>query len=274
LGGISDILAGVGQTASSTVNGFVNTLESGITNQVASGITSSLFGPLLQSTSANLSGELPQMSARNDPHLLIDWNISMPSINGFGAIDPKYIEGVSFASPSYGQKRVQQGSHHINMPGYMECGNITVTFFEDYQQSSGQYLNWWQCSIRNPDGTYNYPSLFKKNITVNGYAPDGITQVSTIILVGVYPEGPRGYQYTSGTSEYMKFEQSFSVDNVVFTFNGQSVTVAGNSGIVNSLLDKVTGGLFSSAGNFLANTLGGGLNSIEQGIGSTISSIF
>lgn len=274
MAGISSVLSGVGTTASSTVNGFVNTLESGITNQLVGGVTSSLFGPLLQSTSAYLTGELPQMAARNDPHLLIDWNIAMPSINGFGAIDSKYIEGVNFAAPSVGTRRIQRGSHHINMPGYMECGHVTMTFFEDYQQSSGQYLNWWQCSIRNPDGTYNYPSLYKKNITVNGYAPDGVTQVSTIVLVGCYPEGPRGYPYTSGTSDYMKFEQSFAVDNVVFTFQGQSVTVAGNSGIVNSLLDRVTGGLFSSAGNFLANTLGGGLNSIEQGIGTTIGALF
>jgi hypothetical protein len=272
--GISDILSGIGQTSNNVVNGFVNTTESNIGNQLVGGITNSLFGPLLQSTSAYQTGALPQLSVRNDPHLLIDWNIQMPSLTGFTTIPGQYIEGIHFASPSVGTKRIQWGSHHINMAGYMEVGNVSVTFFEDYQQTSGQYLNWWHTLIRNPDGSYNYPSDYCFPIIINGYAPDGVTIVSSIKLVGSFPEGPRGYPYSSGTAEYMKFDQSFAVDNIIFTFQGQSVSVNGSSGIINSLLNTVTGGLFSSAGNYLANTLGSGINSIEQGVGSAIGSLF
>lgn len=274
MAGISDILKGVSTTVSSTTKGWINTTKESVTNQVVGGITNSLFGPLLNSTTVNQTGELPQMAQRPDPHLLIDWNIVMPSIPGFGSIDSRYIEGAQFTSPSVGTKRIQVGSHHINFPGYMEVGNINLVFFEDYQQSSGQYLNAWYTQIRNPDGTYNYPSLYAKDIVINGYAPDGVTQVSEIRLVGAFPEGGRSYPYGSGTSEYMKFDQSFAVDNIIFTFSGSSITVGGGSGIINSLLDKATGGLFTSAGNFLANTLGGGLNSITKGVGSTIGGIF
>lgn len=211
----------VGGLLSNAAKDKYRELTGDLVNKIGSKVGRQIAGALFANVMSTGygTGQLRDLVNRGDPHLLIDWSVIMPALKGANALPDVYVESADFSAPSFGSRRIQLGTTHVNYPAYKENSPINLVFAEDANQTVSQYLNWWRSCIRDPDGTYSYPSSYKADINILALTPDGKIG-AMITLVGCYPDGPLSYPYASGTSEYMRLHQSFACDHVAFSYPG------------------------------------------------------
>lgn len=235
-GGYSKVPSGgqigdyVGGLLSNATKNKYREVTGDLVNKIGSKVGKQLAGALFSNvlSTGYGTGQLKELVARGDPHLLIDWSIIMPSLKGANGLSDSLVESIDFSAPSYGTRRIQLGTTHVNYPGYKENSPINIVFAEDTDHTVSQYLNWWRSCIRDVDGTYSYPQSYKADINVLALTPDGKV-AAMMTLLGCYPDGPLSYPYASGTSEYLRLHQSFACDHVAFSYPNSGTVSVGNA---------------------------------------------
>lgn len=218
--------------------------------------------------------ELNKISSLPDPHLVIDWDIQMPTLprspvaggnvntSGFDQFIPtmdtviatpdgptlasEYVSGCDFQLPGpVGAQPYHVGSTHHYSPLYQETSPVALTFNEDCWMTVTRYLNHWRTLIRNPDGTYNYPTQYKRPIVLKALDP-AKKPVMTATLFNCWPMGGVHFSYGSGSSQNMQPQQQFQCDAVLITFEATSINplvVGYASNAVQSIIRSVIPGV-------------------------------
>ena len=231
--------------------------QSAATNEYNSAIAkvSSALGPLgAQITSAVSGSWLSRAINRPDPHINIDWSIILPNDNSNVSY---YVEEVN---PPITQLTVSpgifRGGQRIYLPTSFEDETLHMSFYEDRLATASQYLqNWMQSVGDRGTGLMNYPSEYKKNITI--VLQDTMQNtIMSLIYYGCWPTKLDGINLVSAQAGRTIIGATFSLDGMAINFNG---------GLVENAFALVTGKLAGATASF--NT---SISNLEQSVGNSI----
>ena len=96
-------------------------------------------------------------------------------------------------------------------PTFVDIPSVSVVFKEDNKATVLKGLTAWKERVQNANGTFNYPSAYKRTITIE--LLDGQNRMHTTYkLLGCFPVGTtmEGYNYTE--QDIIIITQEFSVD--------------------------------------------------------------
>jgi hypothetical protein len=129
-------------------------------------------------------------------------------------IPPQYIERVVVPSINIDSASVSVESFKYNYSSSVSSSPLVIEFYEDHTYSISSILQYWRKLVRRDNGTYGYPSSYKKIIDINLLDSKGDIQ-KTIKCLGVYPTTLDAINLDGGSSERVSLVQQFSVDEVI-----------------------------------------------------------
>lgn len=149
-----------------------------------------------------------------EPLLDLYWYcLQMP----FGG-DLDYVETASIPIPSINANSIFEAAAFRKFPGFMEIGELDITFYEDVRCRTRQWLNYWRNRIRNEDtGAYYLPSHYKRDwrfALTDGTSRS--TPILTAYLVDTWPANSSPLELSNNAGQPIKVQQSFCVDRVYF----------------------------------------------------------
>ena len=140
-------------------------------------------------------------------------DISIPSTGAvIPGLDPNFVQSISFSLPGIEAVSVDAGATNMNYPGNYSIQGPTFTVLENYRLEALSYMLGWLSTIRNPDSTYNAPTVFKKDIVLTLVDMTGLT-VATVICQGCWPKGGTTYDLDT-TSGSVSNPLAFNLDSV------------------------------------------------------------
>lgn len=101
-------------------------------------------------------------------------------------------------------------------PETTDLDGLNIAFYEAFDYRVTNWLNTWRKLIRDDDGNYGPPALYKRDIQVRSYARTDLrSPVLSLTYVGCAPtdQTPFEFNYDDETGR-MVVEAQFSVDNM------------------------------------------------------------
>lgn len=179
---------------------------------------------------------MARAQSRPDPLLNIDWDIEMP--DGF---DSANVEEIQASMEDFG---VSSGVFRAGTRQYYaeteDIGALSITFYEDRLMTSSQYCKAWRDRIRNPDGTRNYPSKYKRIIRVWPMDVKG-NRLAEFKYVGCWPSKIPAISFGGTNTQRITLQVDFSVDACVMTMMAGSQNGAGTNPAFGSIQDFIQG---------------------------------
>ncbi len=211
------------------------------------------------SASSAPQSTLSDMKARSDPLFQMDWNVIMPNIEG-NTLSYAYVEEVQLPMAHNDADGVFRSGSMNYYAKYNDIGAVSINFYEDRLLTATKYLQQWRGLIQTRDGTFNYPSKYKKFIIVQPKDAKG-NILGTFVLHGCFPTNIQNYPFTSANSERVIVTAEFSVDNMVIdVFGNETGPSTSNASASNPIsgfnIENLLSGLpkISSIGN-MANSI-------------------
>lgn len=175
-------------------------------------------------TGGNPKSWLSKANARPDPHLSFDWSIVMPQDAGTIA---NYVEEVT--SPTWtwtGPNGIFRGNQTMYYPDKFDTTPLELVFYEDRLFTASSYILQWMKQVGSPNsGLMNYPSEFKKTITV--VAQDAAQNaIASFVYYGCWPTDMSPVSLQSATSERTRISVKMSVDGMALKIGNASSTVS------------------------------------------------
>lgn len=109
------------------------------------------------------------------------------------------VASIDFPYRSYGENRHTFGSTYFHTAGQYEIGNCTIRVDEFEDCKTLKYFTEWQDLISNPDGTYNPPVVYKRDLILTRMAASG-SDLHVSIYKNCWPKeiSPASFSYESG----------------------------------------------------------------------------
>ena len=224
-----------------------NTALASVTNAAKSVFNSSPVGQTLNKLGIPLfQGQFgPQLDpaswaaraqSRPDPLVHIDWDIEMP--DGFDSANVEEIQA------SMADFAVSDGVFRAGTRQYYaeteDIGALSITFYEDRLLTTTQYIKGWRARIANPDGTRNYPSVYKRTIKVWPMDAKG-NRLAEFKYKGCWPSKIPSIAWGSQGTTRITHQVDFSVDSLdIVVFSG-SQNGAGDNPVFGSIQDFMQG---------------------------------
>jgi hypothetical protein len=162
--------------------------------------------------------DIESVRDREDPAVAYRYNVVIPIPSEDNLIiDPMYVEDIQFQLPYHTQDTLIYNSTVINYAGRFTAPSLTIRFYETYRHTISQLMEAWMSIIRNQNGTMNYGSEYKRNISVIVFDSTG-KDVVYYDFIGCFPLEPSPIQLSYSRSERTTFTQSFSADRVAKVF--------------------------------------------------------
>lgn len=164
-------------------------------------------------TAASLGLNLLQ-SKGAEPQMGYKWKVVLPKISGVKK-EP-YLESVVWPFSSLNTTSLHIGSSLEYFPGTEEVPGLSLVVFQDNKGDALQYFNAWNALIKNKDGTHNYPSKYKLNLTLK--LQDKLDrEVFNLKCFGCFPKSISPMSLAYDSSERVKLNVDLSVDRLVLT---------------------------------------------------------
>ena len=141
---------------------------------------------------------------------LFNWNwiAQLPTISG---IDPPVAETVDLPFPHIESNPFYGSGSNTYFPGIEDISAFGITFYVDNDLNAIRYITAWNKLIRNPNGTYNYPSNYKRNIICHLYTRER-QLITTYLMKGVFPTTKQPIPFSYEASERVRLSVEFSID--------------------------------------------------------------
>jgi len=98
-------------------------------------------------------------------------------------------------------------------PAVQDVSEVTIVLREDEHGTVGEYLRKWATSIRRPDGCYEYPGTYKKQIVLH-YLDSNGTLTTQYKATGAFPKSLGSLEPDYDENNILIYNVSFSVDSV------------------------------------------------------------
>lgn len=172
---------------------------------------------------------LSKMRLRADPQFNFNWRVFLPEIRGTDGVSGfdgsvlevfnYYVEDVHISLPFFTAQDYFRNGTRVYYPTYSDTGTINITFYEDGNMNTTRYIEAWKNLIQNRvTGLYNFPSAYKKQITV--VTLDNMNVVGGFFLVdGAFPTQSQPIHFGSASSDIVRINQEFAVNRIYFVPN-------------------------------------------------------
>lgn len=142
------------------------------------------------------------------------WYLSVPFTQGM--VYNVYAERIAatFFKTSF-RPRPADGRNSY-FPEMTDLDGLSITFYETFDYRVTNWLETWRKLIRDADGNYGPPAVFKKTMTLRIYARDNLrSPIITINYEGCAPSDKTPFElgYDDETLR-ITVEAQFSVDNM------------------------------------------------------------
>lgn len=191
---------------------------------------------------------IERIRSRRDPLLGFEWFAVMPEIQSAG-INIKHevlsfhVEDVTITEPTMQVRDFYRANKKYVLPGNMDTGSITVTFYEDNALNTKKYLEAWYDSIYDFfDMSYTvHPSTLRDFQICLVDAKDTI--IGTLDVNMAFPLNIGNMNLTSGSSDRVTYPVEFAVNNLMWNFNQTTAKERKNKATVDGFVDKLFGGI-------------------------------
>lgn len=140
------------------------------------------------------------------------WIVRMPIVAG-AYLSSLYVEEISLPFNNTSSDGRYTGGSKTYYPSMTDISAVTITFYEDVNYTSMNYLLNWRALVVNPN-TYFYglPSVYKQPIEWELY--NGVSGIPVMagVLLGCWPTEISPFQLQFGSSDRIKISHTFSVD--------------------------------------------------------------
>ena len=155
----------------------------------------------------NSSGPLSKAQARPDPIMSWRWEAHVPGL------PLEYIEDIVIPLPTFEVEPTFRGGSKTYYAKFVDHAAFQMRLYTDLENTAIDWLYKCYGSIRNSDGTYNYPNQYKFAIDVNLLDPHNKVACS-FKLVGCFPISGTGYEMQSAASDRVVLSVEMSIDTV------------------------------------------------------------
>lgn len=153
--------------------------------------------------------------ARIDPARTYKFEVFLPSSSGINI--STFVEDVRFSLQDFSVKPYQSSAQLFKFAGETVASDVVITFYEGEDYFMSKYLQGWRNSIRNADGTYNYPRTYKSKIIV--HLLDGRNKkVAQVNCLNCWPQSALQMGYSYYESGRVTVSQSFACDNIELVY--------------------------------------------------------
>lgn len=123
------------------------------------------------------------------------------------------VYAASVAFPSFEVSKVNVGNRPISRQVSNDVSSLTLTIDEKTDGATLQYLSQWQMLIKNPDGSFNPPSIYKRDIIIQQTRNNGEIQ-HLILFEDAFPTEISQLELSYDNSSVLQYNVSFSGDAV------------------------------------------------------------
>lgn len=199
------------------------------------------------------------------------WRVEMPNLSNTGTDMDVNIRVTSVDAPmqQFETKKHAINSTFFHSASHREVGNVTVKIDEFEDHYTMKYLEDWMNSIRLPNGLYNSPANYKKNIKLIKVSNTNLDLHYTL-FEGCFPTSIAPINYNYEATGIVSYHVTFAVTDVKHfilgkavveqmtgamqgAFSGSPITGFGQfsvGGIASEIYDTV-GGFIKDAGEYL-----------------------
>ena len=154
---------------------------------------------------------IESLKSRIDPQFSYSFIVTVSD----GIIPPTYVENITFSYPDIGVEVLSIQNVYLKYAGRKTQPGVTVDFYEDHDNNIQKLLESWRSLIINSDGTYSYPSSYKKELSIWMLRNNNEDDVSTkIICSGVFPSNSNPIRLSYSESGRIIVSQLFEVDDL------------------------------------------------------------
>lgn len=163
---------------------------------------------------------IEELKSRIDPQLSYKFRVQEIRITDSTTIPSIYVESVNFSYDDIQLETVSFQNRYIKFAGRAVSPPVNIEFYEDNNSSIQKALNTWRSLVRRSDGTYNYPSVYKKNMTILIYGLDRSKStleevvVSKLRLVEAFPTNVNPLRLSYADGNRLIVSQTFEVNEV------------------------------------------------------------
>lgn len=236
------VLGGIEKLPGVFVNSAIGSIDDAISSKVNTAV-----GSFLNKLGIPQGRFYAKAKSRPDPLWQMDWMIQMPLGLPF-----EYVEEIQFPMSDFG---MSNGIYRAGTRNYFaeasDIAPVTINFYEDRYLTVTKWLQKWRSLVQNPDGTFNLPIVYKKNIVLMPMDVKGNT-LGSFTLSGVFPTKIPVYPFISNNSERTVLSVEFSVDNSDMTYKS-------------GLAQKFLGGIVGEIDNLSSKLFSGGVSFLNSG---------
>ena len=158
---------------------------------------------------------IEDIRGRTDPQLQFRFRVSEIILAPEVRIYSNYIESYSYSYDDITMDPVPFKHGFLKYAGNNITPPFSLDLYED-QFSSTQYaLQYWRSLIKRPDGTYSYPSEYKRDIVVHTYVGDVDDSPAGIITArGAFPTNSNPIRMSYSESGRVIISQAFECDSI------------------------------------------------------------
>lgn len=146
------------------------------------------------------------MAQINNPRKVFNFGIFIPGLNPFLA--------QKVTTPDVEIEEVAHGdtNYDVKTGGRLKVGSLMVEKISSATESDNWIFNWINTIQNARLGGGALPSIYKRTIVVEEYAPDGVTVLNTHTYEGCWPKKRNGVELSRTQSDNTLTSIEFAVD--------------------------------------------------------------
>jgi len=207
---------------------------------------------------------IQQVRAKPDPAPAWRWVVKMPDLTPRTQIAgfPKDYAGLSRVSSTpfgmvdridFSVRQIDSdqrfgGGTRMNYPRFVSIADVSISFYEDVNYVTTQYLRSWMNLVVDEDFNYGVPAIYKHDIKL--FAFDYISNTRPVMvgtLVGCWPTNFSGLSYQYDQSGPVTITSTFAVDRDIIEVGGGSSNPLGRLGGPFAALGQISNTFRSAA---------------------------
>ncbi len=211
------------QVMSSLQKGLANPIKSinAFINNIGKDPAAEANGPQTDNAYAR-QNVLACLQSRKDPLLTVDWigmvmtksTLPLPDLPWY------YIDEIQTPSVRINAEPVFREGRTKKYASSFDVDSCTLKLYTDASGQAFNFANAWVQSTKRPDGLWNLPTNYKKDIVI--YVLDSTrSTVVDIRLIGCFPTSWSSYNLESGGSNPVETTLELSVDDMVINVSGE-----------------------------------------------------
>lgn len=163
---------------------------------------------------------IEELKSRVDPQLSYKFRVQEISIAGSTTIPSTYVESVNFSYDDIQLETVSFQNRYIKFAGRAISPPVTIEFYEDNNSTIQKALYEWRSLVRREDGTYNYPSMYKRTMTILVYGTNlgksllEDSVVSVIRVIDAFPTNINPLRLSYSDGNRLLVSQTFEVNEI------------------------------------------------------------